>query len=131
MNLSRQRSADLMQIDADTDLIYEHVIGARQAEYEEAERQARAYAAAGYAGDMPGMVQSWAVAKGWTGQQAADDILAQSDAWRGAQALIRAQRLLRKEQIRQAVGPAARAMVMQGWAAFVAAVRVQLSLGEP
>lgn len=119
----------IARIDADVDAIYGSAIGLRQAEYEMAERQAKAFADAAYEGPVPGMVQSWAAAKGWTAQVAADDVLQQAAIWRGAQETIRAQRLLRKEQARAALGPAGLAAVMATWAGFVAAVRSQLGVG--
>lgn len=125
----RLQSDVVARIDRDVDALYAAVIGNRQAEYEAAEREAQAYADADYAGVAPPLVQAWATAKAWTGQQAADDILAQSLAWRGAQAQIRAQRLLRKEQARNAVDAPALDAVAQGWAGFVAVVRAQLGQG--
>lgn len=117
------------EIDADVDEIYRLAIGLRQAEYEAAERQAQAFTDAGYEGAVPSMVQSWAIAKGWPAVAAANDILAVSAQWRGAQEQIRAQRLLRKEQARSALGPAGLAGVRATWAAFVVAVRAQLGVG--
>ncbi len=113
-------------IDADVDEIYRQAIGSRQAEYEEAERQAKAYAGAGYTGPVPPMVQCWADPKGWTAEQAADEILQQSEIWRGAQQAIRAQRLALKEQARAAESSAA---VRAGWDGFVAVARAQLGVG--
>uniref|UniRef100_A0A6M3MCL4 Putative tail protein n=1 Tax=viral metagenome TaxID=1070528 RepID=A0A6M3MCL4_9ZZZZ len=126
--LAPARAAALVRIDADVDAIYGAAIGNRQAEYEAAERQAQVYADADYTGTAPGMVASWASAKGWTGQQAAEDILAQAAAWRGAQDAIRAQRLLRKEQVRAAADAAAINTVTAAWAGFVSLVRQQLGL---
>lgn len=91
------------QIDADVDALYARVIGNRAAEYEQAEREALAYADKSFIDPVPPMVQAWASAKSWTGERAAKDIIAQAGAWRGAQTQIRTQRLLRKEQIRTAV----------------------------
>ena len=123
-----QRARAVAQIDADVDAIYGAAIGNRQAEYEAAERQAQAYADADYSGTVPGMVSSWASAKGWTGQQAAEDILAQATQWRGAQDAIRAQRLLRKEQVRVAADAASIDAVLTAWTGFVLLVRQQLGL---
>lgn len=123
-------STALATIDADVDAIYSAAIGLRQAEYEAAERQAHAFVEAAYEPPVPGMVQSWAIAKGWTATAAADDILAVATQWRGAQELIRAQRLMRKEQARGAVGPAGLAATMATWAGFVVAVRAQLGVGS-
>jgi hypothetical protein len=125
--LADVRAAAIAAIDADVDAIYRAVIGDRAAEYIEAEAQAQAYAAAGYEGAVPPMVASWATAKSWTAQQAADDIIATAIAWRGAQEVMRAQRLLRKEQMRVAAD-AALATAQAAWAGFRGAIRAQLGL---
>lgn len=123
-------SAELVaRIDADVDVIYDKVMGRRQAEYERAEAEARAFAEADYTGATPPMVLSHAIAKGWSAQVAADDILAVSAAWRTAQEVLRTQRLLRKEQARTALGPASLKATEATWAGFVAAIRIQLGLG--
>ena len=86
-------SADLvLQIDADTDAIYQQVIGNRAAEYTVAEAEALAYADAGYTGTVPASVASWATAKGWAAQAAADDIIATATAWRTNSATSRSSR---------------------------------------
>ncbi|MFN9471044.1 hypothetical protein [Acidovorax sp.] len=122
-------ASTVAHIDADVDEIYRLAIGNRQAEYEEAERQAKAFAEANYAGPVPSMVQSWADPKGWTPEQAADEILQQSAIWRGAQQAIRAQRLALKEQARAASSMADLVAVRTAWAGFVAVVRAQLGVG--
>lgn len=126
--LSRARAAVVKQIDEDTDALYAAVIGNRAAEYTVAETEATAYAGAGYTGTVPASVASWATAKGWTAQQAADDINATAAAWRTAQAAIRAARLLRKEQARTAASLADLSNVRAQWVGFVAAIRGQLGL---
>ncbi|CAN7203350.1 hypothetical protein LJR118_000620 [Acidovorax sp. LjRoot118] len=129
VDLPADIASTLAGIDSDVDEIYRLAIGSRQAEYEEAERQAKAYEDAGYTGPVPPMVQCWADPKGWTAQQAADEILQQAGIWRGAQQAIRAQRLASKEQARAAESPAGLAAVRAGWDGFVAAVRAQLGVG--
>lgn len=116
----------LKGIDADVDAIYSALIGNRQAEYDTAEREAQAYKDAGYSGTVPASVQAWETAKKWTAKQAADDILAASAAWRAAQADIRANRLARKEDVRNAKDPAAVEAVMTTWAAYVEKTRTAL-----
>lgn len=123
--LKRQAIA---QIDAEVDAFYAAVVGNRAAEYEAAERQARAYEDANFSGPVPSMVGSWAVAKGWTDQVAAQDILAQSSAWRGAQNAIRAHRLLAKEQARIATDAVAVGQALAGWSTFHSAARAQLGV---
>ena len=56
------------------------------------ERQAEAFRAAGYTGDVPAMIQAEVDATGSTAQAAADLILAQRDAWIGKAAQIELER---------------------------------------
>ena len=122
------KDAAIAKIDADTDAINTAVVGSRAQEYELAEKHAQAYKDAGYTGTVPSSVQSWATAKTWTATQAADDILATAAQWRGAQAAIRAARLLRKEQVRNAADTAGITAAMTAWAGFVAYMRGQLGV---
>lgn len=70
------------------------------AEYQETEREALAFKAAGYAGDVPATVSSWAAAKNWTARQACDDILLAAAGLRAKYQQIRAVRLAGKEAAR-------------------------------
>ena len=85
----------------------------RAAEYQVAEAEAKAYQAAGYAGDCPPSVRSWAEAKNWTGKQAADNIIAEAAAWNGALYAIRDARLKAKEGVRSALTADAAAALAQ------------------
>lgn len=125
-DLIARKAPALTQIDADTDAINTAVMGSRAQEYELAEQHAQEYKAAGYTGPVPSSVQSWATAKTWTATQAADDILITAAQWRTAQAAIRAQRLLRKEQVRSAADVAGITAATAAWAGFVTAIRGQL-----
>lgn len=69
-------------------------------EYKRAEEAARIFKSAGYpSSDVPSAVSSWAAAKGWTPQAAADDIIAQADYWYGAIDQIREIRLAGKAAV--------------------------------
>lgn len=90
------------RIDATADAAYIAIGGpspGRMAEYQQAETDASAFKAAGYSGVVPSTIDCWAQAKGWTAQQAADDILATAAAWRGALQSIRSARLLGKASV--------------------------------
>lgn len=89
-------------IDAEADAARLLAIGdpARALEYQQAEGQAYAYRAGGYQGEVPDDVASWSAPKGWTGQQAADDIIATAGRWRAALSAIRKLRLASKESAR-------------------------------
>lgn len=75
----------------------------RAAEYQIAEAEAKAYQSAGYAGECPPSVKSWAEAKGWTSKLAADNIIGEASAWNAALYAIRDARLKAKEGVRNAV----------------------------
>ena len=113
----------IKKIDADVDAIYGDAVGNRSLEYTTAEEQAQAYKDAAYAGTVPPFVASWVTASGLTAQAAADNILAQAVAWRGAVAVIRAQRLQAKANVTANVPTA-----MAQWGGFVAVIRGQLGL---
>lgn len=74
----------------------------RVVEYQRAETEAKAFAAAGYSGTTPPSVASWAEAKGWTDQEATDDILRASAAWNTALYAFRDIRLKGKEVVKTA-----------------------------
>lgn len=71
----------------------------RAFEYQVAEREAKAFADAGFTGDAPPSVAAWANAKGWTAQQAAEDILQEAALFNGALYYIRATRLQGKQAV--------------------------------
>lgn len=117
------KAANTKKIDNDVDAIYAQAVGNRSLEYTTAEAQAQAYKDAGYTGTAPNFVASWVTASGLTATAAADNILGQAAAWRGAVAAIRAQRLMAKKNIANDVSTA-----MAQWNGFVVAIRGQLGL---
>lgn len=92
----------ISKIDRDVDAIYEEVIGNRGEEYTTARNEAVEFRDADYQGKVPPSVESWAVAKNWTAKKAADDILEAAARLSNLRENIRAQRLLKKEQVRAA-----------------------------
>jgi hypothetical protein len=115
---------DLAQIDADVDSINLNAAGLRTVEYEMAESAAQAYKDGGYTGSVSPLISVWTANnnKGLTTDaQAADDILAQAAAWRGAVEAMRIQRLSRKKERTDGVPN-----TMALWNGFVAALRAQL-----
>ncbi|MGE0350941.1 hypothetical protein [Hydrogenophaga sp.] len=114
----------LRQIDHDVDRIYADVIGYRATEYEAAEREALAYQAAGFAGEVPPSVASWVAASGLGAQAAALNILEEAEAWRTAAQMIRAQRLLAKAGVR--AGEISQSMT--AWGGFVQQMRLALGV---
>jgi hypothetical protein len=94
------------QVDSAADAVYVEIGGpspGRMAEYQQANTDAAAFKAAGYAGNAPPTVACWAEANaGWTNQQAADDIIATAARWTAALQAIRSARLLGKASINAA-----------------------------
>lgn len=106
-----QVKADLcLQVDASADAAYVAIGGpspGRLAEYKQAKEDADAFSAAGYTGTVPDTIACWAEAKGWTAQQACDDILSTAASWETALAVIRRQRLIGKRNVNEALDAAA------------------------
>ena len=127
-DIEASKTQAIARVDADVDTIYAAVVGNRGLEYEAAEREATAYAAAGYTGTAGPMVKSWAIAKDWSDEEAADDILAQAANWRGVMAAIRTQRLASKEAIRSAINRSEFDAALSAWNSFVAQVRSNLGI---
>lgn len=128
LSLLDQRAQLVRRIDADVDAVYAAVLGNRQAEYAEAEREAQEYANAGYTGTVPASVASWAAASGMTAQAASDNILMTAASWRGAAQSMRAARLAHKAQAAAAADTAAMEAVRASWAATFGAIRSALGL---
>jgi hypothetical protein len=114
------------QIDEAADAARVAVIGGslRALEYERAAAEARAFAAAGYVGDMPPSVQAWADAAELEPQAAADSIITEADAWQAALYAIRAARLKGKQRVLKAVShDVAEALADEAMAAIRASVQ--------
>ncbi|MNJ73923.1 hypothetical protein D3C77_707840 [compost metagenome] len=95
----------------------------RALEYERAAVEARAFAAAGYVGDMPPAVRAWAEAAELEPQPAADTIIAQATAWESALYAIRAARLMGKQRLLKAASHnAAEAVADEAIAAIQASI---------
>lgn len=105
------------QVDGLADQVRRELAGdpLRVAEYDRAAQEASAYQTAGYTGTVPPAVLSWAEAKGWTAQAAAEDILRAAGRWNAALYQLRDQRLKAKEAIRSALDEAsAKALAAAG-----------------
>lgn len=105
-----QLKSDLCQnIDMSADTARLSIVGGplRVSEYERAAAEAKAYKDANYQGTAPPTVKSWAEAKGWPDNRAADDIITEADAWNRVLYVIRDIRLKGKEAIRNATNEAA------------------------
>jgi len=116
------------RIDSEADAARLKIAGdpLRVVEYQQAETEAAAYKAAGYTGTVPPSVQSWDEAKGWTAQQAADDILTVAAGWRQALYALRDIRLKGKETIRAGADEAAANTAADAASGQIAAVLVAI-----
>lgn len=127
-----KKSRSLTTINNDDNKIYADVIGNKATEYLDAANEARAYKTAGYpttvGEDSYNLVASWAKAKRWTLQQAAEDILAQEADWKGAAKLIRDHRLQAKEDVKRATTVEEVESAMTIWNTFVKNIRTQLGV---
>lgn len=128
VDFNQLKQSYLKRVDTDVDAIMRDCIGERATEYQRAESQARAYKAASYSGTVPTTVRVWAETKLWTNQQAADDIIAQADAWIGAQDAIRENRLKTKEAYRISTTEAQLNSVKASWGGFVSYIRNALGV---
>lgn len=117
------RDSLIKKIDKKGDVARLLVVGdaARVEEYKMAKEHADIFMATG---EAKSGVASWAVAKGWTNQQAAEDILAASARWYGALEGIRALRLQAKEDIRNATSKAQAEAVVATFEATIDAAMV-------
>lgn len=127
-DLTKLSIAIAKSIDSDVDDIYAAAIGNRGPEYDKAAVDANNFKAANYTGDVPITVSVWAKIKGWTNQQAADDIIAAANKLASARDAIRSQRLMQKEKARTATDQTTLNQVKQNWAIFVGIVRSQLGI---
>ena len=83
------------RIDVVADAVRAKLVGdpVRAFEYQAAEQGALLFKSVGYTGQAPSVVQCWADAKGWSAQQAADDILTEAQKYHSALLYIREIRL--------------------------------------
>lgn len=116
-------SAFVFQISYDVTAAYRDAIGGREYEYAETERQALAFKAAGYSGDVPRYVAIWVERSGKTAQAAADDILAKADALRAAAGDMRDAHLTHKDDALAATTSAEIDALRVSWAAAVGQFR--------
>lgn len=117
---------------ADVDAVILAAVGNRAEEYKDAEAAARAFLASGDGSSVDVTVSSYALYNP-TGQVqsnewAAEQIIQRADAFRAAQKAMRAERFARQAQMRAVAAPAELAVVVEGWEAFIAAVRADLEL---
>jgi hypothetical protein len=124
--LAQNSAALVIKIRTDASKIIGDAIGNFGNEYALAKSEADAFKAAGYLGTVPASVVSWAAPKGWTAQQACDDILATAANFLTAQNAIRANRLARAEAAKVCTTQAQLDTITGQWDGFAVAIRAQL-----
>jgi len=94
----------IQRIDLIADLQRAKIVGdpVRAFEYQLAEREARLYQDSNYSIETPLSIRCWAEARGWTDQEACDDILVEADAFNSVLNYIRVLRLKNKYAIMSA-----------------------------
>jgi hypothetical protein len=132
VDLDALKAAAIGRTYADVDAVYDAAIGRRATEYQEAEAAARAFADAGYAGDVSEYVSDYALHNPTGTEQsnlwAADQIIARADAFRAAQKAMRTQRFAGQAAMRAATTPEQLAAAQESWAAFITETRAELGL---
>jgi hypothetical protein len=122
----------VVQCYADVDAVTVAAVGGRTEEYRVAEEDARAFAATGYAGDPSLSVSAFAkfntTGQAQTNQWAADQIIAKADAYRAAQAQMRAKRFECQTSMRASTTPEQLAAAVAVWRSFIAGTRSALGL---
>lgn len=98
----------------------------RVVEYQRAETEAKEYSAAEYTGTVPLSIASWAEAKGWTAQEATDDILRAASVWNAALYAFRDIRLKGKETVKAAADSIAAQTAADAVFAQIEAILVQV-----
>lgn len=117
---------------ADVDAVYSDAVGQRGPEYTDAETDARAFVAAGYAGTPSPYVSDFA-AHNPTGavqsnQWAADNIIARADAFKSAKLAMRTTRFVRQAEMRAATSAADLDAAVAKWKGFIVGLRAALGL---
>lgn len=124
--LQDKKSQSLKFIDESSDDVITAVIGRRDTEYLQAEKQAQEFIDAGYTGNTHPYVSSWAIAKNETDEWAADNIIETATAWREVQSDLRAKRLLHKENVRNSATQQDIDTVMASWQLYIKTLKQSL-----
>lgn len=124
--LQDKKSQSLKFIDESSDDVITSVIGRRDTEYLQAEKQAQEFIDAGYTGNTHPYVSSWAIAKNESDEWAADNIIETAIAWREVQSDLRAKRLLHKENVRNSAILKDIDTIMASWQLYIKTLKQSL-----
>ncbi|MDY0965432.1 hypothetical protein [Massilia sp. CFBP9026] len=122
----------IAQTYSDVDAVTFAAVGNRAEEYKDAEAAARAFAAAGYVGDVDVGVASYAQFNP-TGQEqnlqwAADQIIQRADVFAQAKLAMRTERFAHQAAMRSAANADELGAAVSAWDAFIAATRTSLGV---
>jgi len=113
---------------SDVDAIYTAAVGNREAEYIQAEQDARAFKAAGYVGTPSAYISGWATVKSITNQAATDAIIAKADALQTAKLSLRNTRFTSQAAIQNSTTQAQLDTAVATWNAFISTTKTSLGL---
>lgn len=99
-NMIKEYSEFSLKIDEIVDSIYKSQIGSRQAEYDIANTQAKAWAENNFEGSIPSLIQATVNATGKDAVSVAKEIIAIASVWGQVVVQIREKRLLAKASIK-------------------------------
>jgi hypothetical protein len=132
IDLESLQASAIARTYTDVDAVYEAAIGRRATEYQKAEEAARAFAAAGYEGEISTYVSGWAqynpTGQAQSNRWAADQIIARADAFRTAEESMRNIRFQCQAQMRAAEDAEQLAAAVATWDSFIAGTRAALGL---
>ena len=117
----------IIKFESDTDSLIKEIVGERAFEYQLAETEAIAFKAAGYPdNDVPASVSSDAIANNYSNTIACDLILTMATNWRGVQTALRANRLMSKAQVKNAITEEELQTTESNWNFFLEGIRQQI-----
>jgi hypothetical protein len=132
IDLAALRTAALAKTYTDVDAVVRDAIGNRAEEYKDAAAAARAYAAAGYEGEVDEGISSYALfnptGEAQANQWAAEQIIARADAMDTAKRSMRSKRFEHQAAMRAASTPEELDAAVAAWDAFIVETRASLGI---
>jgi len=127
LHLDKRKNKLILKFETGTDNLIKKIVGERAFEYTLAETEAIAFKAAGYPeNDVPASVSSDAIANNYSNTIACDLILTMATNWRGVQTALRANRLMSKAQVKNAITEEELNTIESAWNEFLAYIKQQI-----
>jgi len=125
--LAEEKTKATLKFETDTDALIKEVVGERSNEYEIAEKEATAFKLAGYpSAEVPQSISSDAIANSRTNTESCDLILEMAVNWRTLQISLRANRLLAKAQVKNAILISEISTIKTAWNKFLTGLDSQM-----